>query len=44
VGFEGFVGLGCFRGRFGCLTGASSGFRVVPCWFVWVFPFVGWLW
>jgi hypothetical protein len=43
-GFEGFVGLGCFRGRFGCLMGASLGFRVVPCGFVLVFLFVGWLW
>jgi hypothetical protein len=51
AGFRGFVGLGCFQGRFGCLMGASSvfwamgvlgapcGFRVDPCGFVWVFSF-----
>jgi hypothetical protein len=26
VGFGGFLGLGCSRGRFGCLTGASTVF------------------
>jgi hypothetical protein len=34
VGFGGFVGLGCFWGRFGCLTGASSVFWVLG--FMWV--------
>jgi hypothetical protein len=26
VGFGGFVGMGCFQGRFGCLTRASTVF------------------
>jgi hypothetical protein len=36
AGFGGFVGLGCFRGMFGCLMGASSvfwalGVMSAPC-------------
>jgi hypothetical protein len=38
VGFGGFVGLGCFRGRFGCFMGASYVFWALG--FLWVLSVV----
>jgi hypothetical protein len=39
VGFGGFVGLGCFWDRFGCLTGASTVFWVLGSCSLWVSGF-----